>query len=64
MNDLYEEVMNTDDVLEMLRQAASKLLLVYEETFEIDYLNAFEKAADACEVLFRNKKTILQTTIH
>ena len=52
----------TDDLLTMLQQCANKLLLAYDETQRVDVWKAFEKTADACEMLaqqnVQNKITI------
>lgn len=64
MTKLYSNLTTADDVLEMLRQAAQKLLLVYDETYEPDYLDAFEKTAEVCELLFKRQMPFMQTMIH
>ncbi len=64
MTNLHTQLMTTDDVLEMLRQVAQKLLLAYDETYEPDFLDAFEKTAEVCELLFQRQKPVIQTMIH
>ena len=53
----------TDDLLTMLQHCANKLLLAYDETRRHDVWEAFEKTADACEMLAL-KNSHNKTTIH
>lgn len=53
----------TEDLLTMLQQCANKLLLAYDKTQRADVWNAFEKTADACEMLAL-QNTHQKTTVH
>lgn len=52
----------TNDLLVMLQQCANQLLLAYDETLRPDVWEAFEKTADACEMLASQQKQ--QITVH
>lgn len=48
---LINEYCDTEELLEMLRHCAHRLLLAYDETMQNELWVASEKAAEACQSL-------------
>ena len=52
------------ELLVMLRQCAHELLLAYDDTLSPVFMEAFEKTADACEVLYLRHNAYPSMTRH
>ena len=52
------------DLLEKLRECAHQLLLAYDDTGRVDIEMAFEKTAEACQILYLNQEAQQNMTMH
>lgn len=57
-------IASAEELLEMLRHCASKLLLAYDATMRPDFWEAFEKTAQACETLAFQQGSCSKITYH
>lgn len=64
MNTLSNQTQNIESLLEMLRLCAKQLLLAYDESLHSDLWVAFERTAEACEVLTFGAQSHKTITIH
>jgi len=64
MNDHLFNLSPSNDLLEMLRLCAHRLLLAYDETLLNDLWIAFEKTIDAFQLLTYKQNHYLSTTKH
>ncbi len=64
MNTSSNQAHEVKQLLEMLRLCAKQLLLAYDESLQTDLWVAFEKTAEACEILTFGSSSQRPLTLH